>query len=47
MPTITPKYLKSVSTSDSKKIMQIVEETLNKDTNKSLDLVEKIIDQLN
>jgi Ran GTPase-activating protein (RanGAP) involved in mRNA processing and transport len=46
MPTITPKYLKSVSTSDSKKIMQIVEDILNKDTIKSLELVEKIIDQL-
>lgn len=35
MVQITHKYLKSVSTSDYKKIMELIKDTINSDTDKA------------
>jgi Ran GTPase-activating protein (RanGAP) involved in mRNA processing and transport len=46
MTKISPKSLKSSSTSDYKKIMEIIQNTFLQDTQKCLDMFETIIDQL-
>ena len=46
MTVITHKYLKSVSTSDNKKIMDMVKNTINNDTTKALQLFDSILAKL-
>jgi Ran GTPase-activating protein (RanGAP) involved in mRNA processing and transport len=46
MTVITVKYIKSISTSDYKKISQIIQNSYETDNKKCLELFEKIIEQL-
>jgi len=46
MVQITHKYLKSISTSDYKKIMDLIKENINSDTDKALEMLEIILNKL-
>ena len=46
MVQITHKYLKSVSTSDYKKIIEIIKNNINSDTEKACEMLELILDKL-
>jgi hypothetical protein len=46
MVVITHNYLKYVSTSDYKKIMELIKENINEDTDKACEMLESILNKL-